>query len=65
MELAFLKLVHVLCFAAMCGVPLQSVSACPPPPPGDAAPTHQQLLARSLSEATDIAYGVYAELPGE
>lgn len=32
--------------------------ACPPPPPGYVQPTHEQLLQRSLSGATDIVYGV-------
>ena len=35
-----------------------AASACPPPPPGYVHPTHEQLLQRSLSGATDIVYGV-------
>ena len=35
-----------------------AASACPPPPPGYVQPTHEQLLQRSLSGATDIVYGV-------
>ncbi len=35
--------------------------ACPPPPPGWVPPTQTQRLERSLSEATDIAYGVVTQ----
>ena len=38
-----------------------AASACPPPPPGYVQPTHEQLLQRSLSGATDIVYGVISK----
>jgi len=48
-------------------MPLQGARACPPPPPGYVQPTHEQLLKRSLSGATDILYGVIVEgaAPGQ
>ena len=39
-------------------LPAGAALACPPPPPGWVAPTHEQSLQRSLSGATDIVYGV-------
>ncbi len=35
-----------------------AASACPPPPPGYVPPTHEEFLRRSLSDTTDIVYGV-------
>lgn len=48
-------------------MPLQGARACPPPPRGYAQPTHEQLLKRSLSGATDILYGVIVQgaAPGQ
>ena len=44
--------------AIAAGFPLEGALACPPPPPGWVPPTHEQMLQRSLSGATDIVYGV-------
>ena len=45
-------------FAIAASIPIEGALACPPPPPGYVEPTHEQLLERSLSGATDIVYGV-------
>lgn len=52
---------------ALAVMPMQGALACPPPPPGYVEPTHEQLLERSLSGATDILYGVITEsaAPGQ
>jgi hypothetical protein len=47
-----------IAFAALMLGSAGAASACPPPPPGYVQPTHEQLLQRSLSGATDIVYGV-------
>ncbi len=58
----------LVAFAFAAGLlPWSAASACPPPPPGYVPPTHEQFLQRSLSDTTDIVYGVLTEagLPGQ
>lgn len=45
-------------FAAVAALTAQASWACPPPPPGYVPPTEEQLLERSLTNVTDIVYGV-------
>lgn len=39
-------------------LPMHSLRACPPPPPGYVEPTPEERLRRSLSDTTDVVYGV-------
>jgi hypothetical protein len=39
-------------------LPAQAALACPPPPPGWVEPSREEYLERSLTDATDIVYGV-------
>ena len=53
-----MKIRGLVIAAAVAALPVEAALACPPPPPGWVPPTHEQMLERSLSGATDIAYGV-------
>lgn len=48
----------LICSALAALVPATAAWACPPPPPGYVPPTHEQLLERSLSDDTEIVYGI-------